>query len=600
MKAPTPTDPELELEHRHLAETRARMEREMSDIHRRFEEQTDAADDRSTESVLALYEQRFRQLGKIFEEGTPYFGRIDFLIREEAALRRIYLGKFALHEEDGEPLVTDWRAPVANLYYENAVGPAWYRVENRTVEGDLMLKRKLDIKKFKLKGYDDTDIISADAALLPYLAAASDVRLKNIIATIQAEQNAIIRQDMHRHLIVQGMAGSGKTTVALHRVAYLVYLHRKDFHPEHFLILSSGGFFLSYISGILPDLGVENVPQDTFEGVCSEHLGEDIAAADPLLWLYEGDTPRRAAFEAEAQYKSDVKILKDIDIFIDTRYTRQQLGELRQSRGKIRISALYREFLRERGFSDSPWQQEDLAPMLYLSHRLYATANRYIRHIIIDEAQDFSPVQLRVLRLIYQTASFTILGDLAQGIYPWRGVRDWGSVNLAAFDGAAKQLYLQKGYRTTVEIVEAANGVLKRLAALPGGEALPLGQAVLRHGAAVERKAVQDSAERTEACRDFLALCAAQAHHNVALIVRSPKNCRALAEALGVAALAGRDDQYTGGACVITAALSKGLEFDAVAVADTADYRETAGDLHLLYVAMTRPMHVLWLIGEGA
>ena len=596
MKTPAPRGPELELEGRHLDETRARMEREMADIHRRFDEQTDAADDRSTESVLALYEQRFRQLGKIFEEGTPYFGRIDLLIREEEALRRIYLGKFALHDEDGEPLVTDWRAPVANLYYENAVGPAWYKVENRTIECDLMLKRKLDIKKFKLKSYDDTDIISADEALLPYLAAASDVRLKNIIATIQAEQNAIIRQDIHRHLIVQGMAGSGKTTVALHRVAYLVYLHRKDFHPEHFLILSSGGFFLNYISGILPDLGVENVPQDTFEGMCAEHLGEEIAAQDPLTWLYEGDTPRRAAFEAEARYKSDVGILKDIDAFISARYTRQQLGELRDSRSKIRVSGLYREFLRERGLSDGLWQQEDLAPMLYLSHKLYATANRYIRHIIIDEAQDFSAVQLRVLRLIYQTASFTILGDLAQGIYPWRGVRDWGSVNLAAFDGAAKQMYLQKGYRTTVEIVEAANGVLTRLAALPEGEALPPGQAVLRHGPAVERRVVRDSDERVDACRDFLALCEAEGHRNAALIVRGPKACRTLAEALGVAALAGRDDQYIGGACVITAALSKGLEFDAVAVADGERYRENAGDLHLLYVAMTRPMHVLWMI----
>lgn len=604
---------QLALEQAHLAVTQARIEDEMAGIHRRFEEGIDAADERSTESVREMLEARFRQLGKIQRDGVPYFGRIDFLFRDDEAdspeaheaaeapdgrVRSLYLGKFALHTAQGEALVTDWRAPVANLYYDNAVGPASYRVDNRRIEGDLLLKRKLDIRQFKLIGYDDTDIISADAALLPYLSTTSDVRLKNIIATIQAEQNAIIRQNIRRHLIVQGMAGSGKTTVALHRIAYLVYLHRKDFHPEHFMILSSGGFFLKYISGILPDLGVENVPQSTFEDLCEELLGEPLPVVDPLERLAMPDGPAKAAFEAEARYKSSPRLLEDLDAFISERFSREELGALRMGTARRpKITALYRDFCSARGHAvQRQYEYEDLTPMLYLAARLFGLANRYIRHIVIDEAQDFSPIQLKVLRQVFQTATFTILGDLAQGIYPWRGTQDWAAVNLLAFEGKAGQMYLRKGYRTTVEIVEAANRVLSRFPALPKGTA------VLRHGDPVVQQAVGSVDEQAQACARFIQEARQKGYRNIAVITLDMASAAmlgaAVSYALGepLALLQSRDDQYPGGACHITAALAKGLEFDAAIISDGESCRPGHADPHLLYVAMTRPMHMLRLL----
>ena len=166
-----------------------------------------------------------------------------------------------------EQIVIDWRAPIADLYYEGRLGEATYNCPAGEIKGEIKLKRQYFFNEDGLENVMDIDITTNDEMLQPFLSANSDTRLKNIISTIQAEQNRIIRSDIWQPLVVQGVAGSGKTTIALHRIAYLIYNYDKTFFPEEFLIIAPNKFFLNYISNVLPDLGVDRVGQSTYEEI---------------------------------------------------------------------------------------------------------------------------------------------------------------------------------------------------------------------------------------------------------------------------------------------------------------------------------------------
>ncbi|MDD2481127.1 MAG: UvrD-helicase domain-containing protein, partial [Lutispora sp.] len=190
----------------------------------------------------------------------PYFACVDFREKERVTKDKYYIGKMALIDEATmELVITDWRAPIANLYYESRLGDTEYSCPEGIIKGELLLKRQLIINKGKLEDIYDIDITTNDEILQASLGANADNRLKEIVTTIQAEQNKIIRADMWTPLIVQGAAGSGKTTIALHRIAYLIYTYEKSFKPENFMIIAPNRFFLNYISEVLPELGVERV-----------------------------------------------------------------------------------------------------------------------------------------------------------------------------------------------------------------------------------------------------------------------------------------------------------------------------------------------------
>ena len=193
----------------------------------------------------------------------------------------IYIGKTSLLREGAfTPLVVDWRAPVANLYYEGRLGENTYESEGDIYEGELLLKRQIAIENAQLVDFIDVDITTNDAFLQASLEASADKRLKDIASTIQAEQNRVIRANMRRPLIVQGVAGSGKTTIALHRIAYFIYTYEKTFNPETFMILAPNRLFINYISEVLPELGVEKVKQTTFIDFMSELIGKKINLVD--------------------------------------------------------------------------------------------------------------------------------------------------------------------------------------------------------------------------------------------------------------------------------------------------------------------------------
>lgn len=210
------------------------------------------------EYLIGSLEQEFYTKEKSLKRAqlTPYFARIDFKQDnlKQSNKEEIYIGKATIFDDDSNVAVVDWRAPIASIYYDGKIGKTKYECPEGIIEGELSLKRQYTIENGKLINYRDVDITTNDEMLQDCLNEKSDKRLKNIVSTIQSEQNQIIRANMFKPLIVQGVAGSGKTTVALHRIAYLVYTYKENFKADDFLILAPNKFFLDYISNVLPDL----------------------------------------------------------------------------------------------------------------------------------------------------------------------------------------------------------------------------------------------------------------------------------------------------------------------------------------------------------
>ncbi|MDO4277168.1 MAG: hypothetical protein Q4D16_26200 [Eubacteriales bacterium] len=194
----------------------------------------------------------------------PYFGRIDYKELDSGQNEKLYIGKNGITMGDHEVTVVDWRAPAATIYYENPMGKGSYQaIDEAPIPIDLHLKRTFDIGEGKLLGYYDSDVAANDELLVKYLSQNKEAVLGDIISTIQKEQNEIIRETPYADILVQGVAGSGKTTVAMHRISYILYNYGKHFAPEEFCIIAASDMLLRYITSGLPELDVENVRQMT-------------------------------------------------------------------------------------------------------------------------------------------------------------------------------------------------------------------------------------------------------------------------------------------------------------------------------------------------
>lgn len=209
-------------------------------------------------------------------EKKPYFGRIDFLSDGSNNVAKIYIGKTTIHGKNNEIVTTDWRTPICSLYYDSDLGRVSYEAPSGLVHGDLKLKRQIVIEDGKLVDVLDTSLVSNDELLQPYLSVNADNKMKTIIASIQKEQNEIIRRPISENIIVQGVAGSGKTSVALHRIAYLVFNLEKKINSSQFLVIGPNQYFLNYISSILPELETEPVEQQTYMNLINELTNEKL------------------------------------------------------------------------------------------------------------------------------------------------------------------------------------------------------------------------------------------------------------------------------------------------------------------------------------
>jgi DNA helicase II / ATP-dependent DNA helicase PcrA len=668
-------------------------------------------------------------------KSKPYFSRIDFKENDKDSAEKIYIGKMSLmRDEDQELVIVDWRAPVANLYYEGRLGETGYKCPDGNIEGELYLKRQFTINDGKLEEIFDIDITTSDEFLQSYLGASADNRLKDIVSTIQTEQNRIIRADMWKPLIVQGAAGSGKTTIALHRIAYLIYTFEKTFDPENFMIIATNKLFLNYISEVLPELGVDRVKQTTFEDFAMTLIGKKFKIKDSNEKLTsfvnqnasEDEIKRNELIKKESELKSSMLFKEIIDEYIKiiektfipkedfkietvTLFKYEEINDLfinqykdiplvkrideikkhlsnrlklkkdsiiqglqlqcdrivktlkmemeeNEERRQLIVEAIdnknemiskiqtnaksaikkyidkiskinpyeyykdlitneilfgyllsdkvedelinfTREYTMENlkaGFIET----EDLAPMIYLKYKIHGMDEKIpVKHIVIDEAQDFSVFQFYVLRKIVRDSSFTILGDLCQGIHSYRGTKDWEEVKKYAFeDERSEILTLEQSYRTTVEIMEAANKVIKKL----NDESLTLAKPVIRHGEPVSVIKKDNLKEIAVEIDSKITEYKKNGFKSIAIICKTIDECMEIASYFkksenkpGV--ITGKEKEYKSGVVIVPSYLAKGLEFDVVLISNAGaeEYSLDELDTKLLYVAMTRPLHKL-------
>lgn len=632
-----------------------------------------------------------------------------------------------------EQVVIDWRAPIADLYYEGRLGEAEYNCPAGKIHGEIKLKRQYFFKNGDLQDVMDIDITTNDEMLQPFLSANSDTRLKNIISTIQAEQNKIIRADMWQPLVVQGVAGSGKTTIALHRIAYLIYNYDKNFFPEEFLIIAPNKFFLNYISNVLPDLGVDRVGQSTYEEIAFDVIGSEFEIEEPnnkLARIIDNNKSEKEKKMCEiiiesSKYKSSIRfknlldeylyevekrfvpeddfkvgkyvfmkrediehlfyreysnlpfcrrmeeiskhlksavtmrsgqILKDIEEERDYKIAKIKMDEPNE---QIRLSLIrdaykeaedlskevtknvkknvqkyisstnkvlepikyYKEFMDvyidtlakgrisdeeikyiKTSFTDAQRkgkiEMEDLAPLMYIKYMVHGIKTKFeLKHIVIDEAQDFSEFQFYIFKKIVKSNSLTILGDLAQGIYFYRGTNNWQKTMSIVFGDGIDPTYLtlKKTYRTTEEIMNVANKVISHIMDKLN---CPPGEPVMKNGAPVIVKHFENEEKMVEQIKERLKEYKEKGFSNVALICKTVEDCIKLKEQLQdeeIHIISSKDSEYTGGINIVPSYLSKGLEFDAVIItnADVHNYTDSEVDTKLLYVCITRAMNTL-------
>ncbi len=662
----------------------------------------------------------------------PYFARIDFLRNGLQDKEILYIGKTSLYSrENQEQIIVDWRSPIANLYYEGRLGEVQYDSYEESFDGYLSLKRQFMIEHGELDEIRDIDLTTTDELLQDSLAKSSSNRLTEIISTIQEEQNRIIRADLNKPIIVQGAAGSGKTTIALHRISYFIYQYKENFVPEQLMILAPSRLFIDYISEALPDLGVERVQQTTFQEYVLDCIKQKLSIRDDrkLVQLLESpqtkdsqETAWISAIKGSAifneilsnyiesiyktfypkedfivdkyrlfSYKKFIHLLKNeytylplakrveklkailqndlakkkktligkVETFYDERIERalnhgkdiekrrhyvsealdKKKARLAEMNKAIRnaVPAYMRQFpkktliqyyeelfanpkklchwsngklseeeaavlcsYQQSLFREKQFEREDLALLLFLQVDLFGIEKELkAKNIVIDEAQDYSFMELLSLKKALDTDMFTLVGDLAQGIHSYRGLTTWDKVLEDIFPRAT-YAELQKSYRTTVEIMEQANQLLQLLP-----YSFPKVEPVVRHGESpifIKRKEGKAFIQQIE---NQLETLKKENYKTFAIIGKTMKDCELLyslfrKHSKAPIKLLEEQEKIPKDEIVIAPSyLSKGLEFDAVLIVsmDEVFSKESELDIKLLYVAMTRPLHRLYFYG---
>ncbi|MEK8128477.1 UvrD-helicase domain-containing protein [Paenibacillus filicis] len=672
-----------------------------------------------SEQVLeSIRENKRHNLAHAMPE--PYFGRLDFQESGKPEPTPLYIGKFGVEKADSpDLLVIDWRAPVASLFYSFTGGldPAAYDSPDGKIEGLVYLKRNLAIRKRILQRVVDTfdreenAMAVTDEFLLYRLGENKDNKLRDIVSTIQAEQDAIIRAGKNDALVIQGVAGSGKTTVALHRLAYLLYQYREQVKAERMIIFAPNRMFLDYISGVLPELGVGHIQQTTFSDWALDLLDGEVSLTDPAEklneWFAVGPDRPQADDHAPGRLKGSLRYMQWISDRLDS-YERQAVPKedflpwdgkklpaaiikqwfdvenkheplmkrrervmarikrwaemelekvwevhLRKEHKKKLTSRLrdygkrwtaytpftfYRELFETPGAapseepsapaqaaadSESPFrlpealrettlrlakkkkvQQEDLAALLLIRERFVGIhSDHRFDHTVIDEAQDFSPFQVALLNRHTKNGSFTILGDLSQGIHAYQGVRRWEEM-LDMFPADARGFFtLNRSYRSTMEIIHFANRVLERSPEPPPTLAVP----VFRSGREVAVTPVPEKELIDRLAEEIREFQAGNDNGTLAVLTRTESRSIELHKLLHQAGcgqvhrIGAGQQHYEGGVSVLPVYMSKGLEFDAVIIVDASrkHYEQTAWDAKLLYVGCTRALHELKLFYDG-
>lgn len=578
------------------------------------------------------------------QEFSPYFGRIDF--KEKGKRRAIpyYIGVNALVKDGADvPMVCDWRAPVSSLFYDYELGDASYNAPDGVTTGSIDVKRQYEIKNKQLLKSFDSALTIGDDILKDVLSAKASKKMKTIVSTIQKEQNKIIRNATANNMLVQGVAGSGKTSIALHRIAYLLYQNQKTLKAEDILILSPNTLFSEYISEVLPELGEENMSQMSFYKLAKDELSflrVGIESREENLATLTCDAKRlnqvayKNTYEFYESLKTfcekyfntafvpkDLKFGKDVikaseilklynqtyvtkspairvewivDYIIDKLNITTAVQEIAERLKRIiypffveaNILNIYADFLANIGMSfnlnkNKNIPYDDLAPLLYIVNYFMGLKKRKeVKYLIIDEMQDYSFVHYSIFNNIFD-CNKTILGDINQCIEKIMTKDDLLKLkNMLNAD----YIELNKAYRSTYEIIDFANKI-KNIEC----------DKVERHGVKPQIIAVNNNFE--EKIKNIINN---SEHNSIAILTKSKKEAQEVYMGLsGIEevslVLSGEDESDR--ISIMPSYVAKGLEFDVVIIPkyNSKNYK-TFLDNNLLYVSCTRALHELYLL----
>ena len=598
-----------------------------------------------------------KRLTKIL--AIPYFGRIDFLEKKEnSKVMPIYIGIHTFYDpESRATLIHDWRAPVSSMFYDHELGEAGYRSPSGEIKGVISLKRQYRIRGGKMEFMIESALTVHDDILQKELSSNVDDKMKNIVATIQREQNQIIRNEDIRTLIIQGVAGSGKTSIALHRIAYLLYTFRDSISSKDILIISPNKVFSDYISNVLPELGEETVPETSMEQILSGVLEHKykyqtyFGLVNELLEKPSSSLIDRIAYKASFGFISeldkfilhientyfkaaDVKLTKYITIpapFIEEQYLRFNRYPIRRRfdamadymldmlkiqyaftvttagrnllKKEIRLMfagnndiQVYKDFFK---WTNNPGmfkmrkghtlEYSDLAPLAYLHLALEGNGNQpfRVKHLLIDEMQDYSPIQYKVIQKLFPCRK-TVLGDAGQSVNPY------GSSTAETIQKsltASEIMKLCKSYRSTFEITDFAQKIH------PNAELEP----VARHGEKPQILQFGSAVEELSGIMGLISTYRKSGYKSLGIICKTEQQAREMADMLksyanDISFLSSQSSAFVQGIVITSAHMAKGLEFDEVIIpqTDERNYRSEI-DKSMLYVAVTRAMHRLTL-----
>ena len=590
---------------------------------------------------VSIMQGKGNYLQRLFRiQDKPYFGSIRF--KDEDGEENIYIG--ITHVEDKlNYYVHDWRSPICSMFYDYETGPACYKAPSGIIKGEITKKRQYIIENAELKHIFDNDLNISDSLLQEVLAEESSDKMKNIVNTIQEEQNKVIRNTEDKNLIVEGIAGSGKTSVALHRIAFLLY-RIPNLTSSNVVVFTPNKVFSEYISNVLPELGEDNTYDMTFYDLLCQNINEykDIENFTDFISRYY----KKEVINYDlVKYKQSDEIIKDLDDYVkdilnnisftknlefdgfidisveelnkmltykysnfplferikemsekiaynnyagNTKYARSIEKILKENLNiKLDLKAIFNNFFISKyskykdKIDGNYLYYEDACIFLYLKSLLVGfNTNHVIKQVVIDEAQDYNKLQYLIIKKTFKTANYTILGDSNQTINPYYKYESLKELT-NMFEGS-KYITLTKTYRSTDKIIDYTNKIL----------GLTLSVAIRNQKS--NDIIFRNNVKKEDFVKDITYL--KDMSKSIAIITKDDKEAEEVYNML-------KDDfdiMLLGGyghikrdLVVVPSYTAKGLEFDSVIIYNDIDNKYTKEDKYLYYVACTRAQHNL-------
>ncbi|MDF2586288.1 MAG: uvrD [Anaerocolumna sp.] len=600
-------------------------------------------------------QKKLRSIKKLIN--SPYFGRLDFKSSLDDKEYTFYIGLHAFLSNKNEPLIYDWRAPISSLFYDYEIGTAHYIAPMGQVEGEILVKRQYKIKKGNMEYMIESSMNINDEVLQRELSNTSDEKMKNIVATLQREQNSIIRNENSKILIIQGVAGSGKTSIALHRVAYLLYRNNGNLKSKDILIISPNKVFGDYISNVLPEFGEEEISEIGMEEVAGNLISKPFQTFNQQVSRLI--TLTNEEYINCIQYKSTFDFVKDLDEYflnaeyqyfnpkdieingisftkelvmnkyidlrnlpikkrldkiaqdIISKYKREKNTTLKAYEVKRIRKTVDEMFLYKDTFTlyqnyythlnkkelfqigdNGELEYSDVFPFIYT--KLFyegLNVNNNVKHLLIDEMQDYTPIQYAVISKLYQ-CRMTILGDGNQSVNPYSS--SFIETINKVFE-TAECVELNKSYRSTYEITTFAQCIRENNKLIP----------IERHGDKPSISHCQSKIDQISKINHIINHFQHSEYNTLGIICKTQDQADELYHNLktfqnSIQFLDFHSNEFHGGIIITSAHMAKGLEFDQIIVPNV-DYitYNTILDKSLLYIACTRAMHKLDLLYYG-